>query len=675
MHLSILLPLLALSTSPTTPHQEETLVISTRTWHLGDDSTPEWPEAAAAPDGQRIDLVFEGRAFAGEGTLELRQRHVNDPWHVLLNGQRVATLERSEPLETHYYAIPAGVLVDGENTFTLVGDVPGDDITVGEIRLHLRSFRELFDLRRVEVRVVERESATPLPARVTVLDSTGALAPLFYAERLSTAVRTGVVYTCDGLAGFELPPGDYRVFALRGTEWSLAQAPLPVTRDLHRIQLELTRELDTTGFVACDTHIHTLTHSGHGDSSVEERQVTLAGEGIELAIATDHNHNTDYRPFQERMGLTAYYTPVVGNEVTTPIGHLNAFPLDPRDEVPPWDLHDMGQIVEGIRERGAIAITLNHPRWPDHDTGPHGVMQIDHHSGEWAGDWTCTYDALELINSDTEEPEPLLLFRDWFALLNRGIPLSAVGSSDSHTVGVVVGQGRTYVRSSTDDPAAIDVIECSRNIAAGHSSISMGIFVDARLGERSVLGETLPGDALGHVELRVAAPSWVTPRRLLLFANGRLVHESPITHPAGGEGMPKPLDVTLPMDPSLDWPTHDYWLVAVVMGDDVGGAWWPLLNDYTLAATNPLFFDVDGDGACASARAQALEIVRAGGIGPEVVRNALGRVDTAVAAQLLHLVRLEYLRRAHEQALELGRDVADRHPGLVEWLEGLDPLD
>ena len=62
---------------------------------------------------------------------------------------------------------------------------------------------------------------------------------------------------------------------------------------------------------------------------------------------------------------------------------------------------------------------------------------------------------MELINSQTEEQEPMLLFRDWFALLNRGESVYAVGSSDSHTVGGVVGQGRTYVVSSSDDPAAL----------------------------------------------------------------------------------------------------------------------------------------------------------------------------------------------------------------------------
>mgnify|MGYP001602924364 CR=1 FL=1 len=44
-----------------------------------------------------------------------------------------------------------------------------------------------------------------------------------------------------------------------------------------------------------------------------------------------------------------------------------------------------------------------------------------------------------MINATTEEPTPMLLFRDWFALLNNGVRIFAVGSSDSHTVGEPVG--------------------------------------------------------------------------------------------------------------------------------------------------------------------------------------------------------------------------------------------
>ena len=62
-------------------------------------------------------------------------------------------------------------------------------------------------------------------------------------------------------------------------------------------------------------------------ATIDERAVTLAGEGIELPIATDHDHlTTDLADAAGRMGVASEFTPVVGDEVTTRIGHFNAFP-------------------------------------------------------------------------------------------------------------------------------------------------------------------------------------------------------------------------------------------------------------------------------------------------------------------------------------------------------------
>ena len=55
----------------------------------------------------------------------------------------------------------------------------------------------------------------------------------------------------------------------------------------------------------------------------------IASEGIELAVATDHNHHTDYRPSAKALGVEEHFTPVLGNEVTTAIGHFNIFPIHP----------------------------------------------------------------------------------------------------------------------------------------------------------------------------------------------------------------------------------------------------------------------------------------------------------------------------------------------------------
>ena len=94
-----------------------------------------------------------------------------------------------------------------------------------------------------------------------------------------------------------------------------------------RKELAIKREVETKGWVSSDTHVHTLTHSGHGDATDLERVITLAGEGIELPIITDHNKQIDLHAVALKAAVRKYFTPVVGNEVTTDFGHFNVFPL------------------------------------------------------------------------------------------------------------------------------------------------------------------------------------------------------------------------------------------------------------------------------------------------------------------------------------------------------------
>src|SRR5205085_671010 len=86
----------------------------------------------------------------------------------------------------------------------------------------------------------------------------------------------------------------------------------------------------------CDTHVHTLTYSGHGDATLDERVLTLAGEGVELPVAAEHNRQIDYHAAAVRLGVRKYFTPVVGNEVTTAVGHFNVFPLRAEGPLRDW---------------------------------------------------------------------------------------------------------------------------------------------------------------------------------------------------------------------------------------------------------------------------------------------------------------------------------------------------
>ena len=245
------------------------------------------------------------------------------------------------------------------------------------------------------------------------------------------------------------------------------------------------------GLVAADTHIHTLTHSKHGDATLDERMLTIAGEGIELAVATDHNHHADYSEAAVRTRLQSHFTPIIGNEVTTKAGHFNAFPIQLGAAVVDHRIEDWPALMAAMRATpGVKVITLNHPRDLHSNFIPLGPTNFNAVSGENRRGPDFTFDALEVITSAAMQSDILLLFRDWFALLNHGRRITAIGSSDSHDVSrFIVGQGRTYVACSDTDPAAIDVAAACRSLRDGRALVSLGLLANLRIDGRFGVGD------------------------------------------------------------------------------------------------------------------------------------------------------------------------------------------
>ncbi|MBX6316620.1 MAG: hypothetical protein IRY99_27455, partial [Isosphaeraceae bacterium] len=308
------------------------VVLDARRHHLGIAGQPEWDEFAAdEPEGRALELRFDGRSNDREATLLVRQRDVKLDWPVRLNGRVVGRLVPMEAALGHALPLPPGTLRNGENTL-VIGPAPqADDVIIDEVALDPRPTREALGRSTLHVVVTDAVTGIGLPCRITVVDWRGALAGLTIDPEAKLVARPGVIYTPNGRARLGLPPGDYTVHATRGFEYGLDSAAVTLSEGQTRqVALKIHREVPTPGLVACDTHVHTLTYSGHGDATIDERAVTLAGEGIELPVATDHNHlTTDLGAAADRMGVRADFTPVIGDEVTTRVGHFNAFPFPP----------------------------------------------------------------------------------------------------------------------------------------------------------------------------------------------------------------------------------------------------------------------------------------------------------------------------------------------------------
>ena len=630
---------------------EEPLILTDRLHHLRIDGPREWSEFPEKPEADHLELKFAAKKSAGERTLALRQQDVKQTWIVRLNGQEIAKLPIDENDMRVYFAVPSERIKDGENLLRvepLLGMKQVDDIRIGQIALLDEPRSDVLSAAKAEVEVRDADTGELLPARITVLDSDGALQSVGAESNEHLAVRPGIVYTADGQASFGLPGGQFTLYAGRGFEYSLDKTEIDVAPgQILRRTLKIRREVPTAGFVACDTHVHTLTHSGHGDATVHERMITLAAEGIELPIATDHNVHVDHEPFAREMGVRKHFTPVAGNEVTTSVGHFNIFPVRPDAPPPNHRAADWKSIFASIYQcPGVKVVILNHGRDLHSGIRPLGPKLHSAVVGENLEGWDLRANAMELVNSGAVQTEPLQLCRDWMGLLNRGRILTPVGGSDSHDVGRhFVGQGRTYIRARDDDPGNIDVMEAVDNFLAGRVMVSYGLLAELTVNDRFTPGDLVrPTSDRLDVSIRVLGPHWCRATKVELFANGQIIRVAEI---AADDVPQERSGILWTGNWSIERPNHDVHLVAVAQGPGIDGLYWRTAKPYqptspdfhprTLGISGAIWIDADGDGKRTSAHKYARRLVDTGGGDMTKLLASLADYDEAVASQAAHL--------------------------------------
>lgn len=615
----------------------------TRIYHLRSGPTAEWDEfAGRSPHGRDLRTSIDHAGPSAEATLYLRQEGVKQRWGVELNGTKLGSLPLQEEPLVAAFAVPAGVLKAGSNALAVLAPAQADDVLVGVARLDPRPIAASLGDCALQVNVLEAGRGA-VPARITVIDDArGALAALRADPSPAVAFRPGVVYAGNGDATIRLPAGRYTVVAGRGFEYGIAKAAVVLEPGQRRsIALEIRREVITPRLVSCDPHVHTLTFSGHGDCTVEERMATIAGEGLELPVATEHNRHAGYREAAAKTGMNRWFTPVDGNEVTTPKAHWNVFPVPAGAPVPNAKL-DGDALLKALRATGAVVV-LNHPRSRHTNFVPFEAPGFDGAVGDLSS-VPPAFHAMELLNSGALRSDFMEVFRDWFALLNRGRRVVAVASSDSHDVSrFVVGQGRTYLACPDEDPADVDVALATKALLEGRAHPSLGLLATIRVAERHGTGDLaspLPEEF--PVTVSVWGPSWTHVDRVELFANGVAIKsESQAGARIGGEKL------------AFTWrirrPAHDVHLVAVASGPYEPQLHWPMPRPYQpsstawtprwVGATNPVWADADGDGRYSSPRATAERILAERGTEPAKLLAGLRDVDESVAIQAAALLR------------------------------------
>jgi hypothetical protein len=616
----------------------QTRVLDSFSHHLRNGNEPEWDEFANSLPKKELIISFDVSS-KNQHTLSITQYDVKQNWNVLVNDQKVGSLVVDGNKMRTYFKLVPELLISGKNKLSIQpASTVIDDIVISEITIDERPLEAVLGESTVNVDVIERKTNKFVPSRITIVDKKRILQSTATKAEDHVAVRPGFVYTASGTASLLLPHGEYIIYAGRGFEYSIDSTIINVTageKITRRLILE--REVPTDGLLCSDTHIHTLTHSGHGDATDKERALTIAGEGIELPVMTEHNKIVDFSKTVADMILDSIFTIIPGDEVTTTIGHFNVLPFRISDSVPDHKMKTWNELSQNLSAADSQLIILNHGRDIHNGFRPFDPKRHVSIAGLSLDHWEIPANAMEIVNSGALQDDPMRLLYDWFGLLNSGHRVTPVGASDSHDVSrYLVGQARTYIKASVDNPRKADISEIVRNLRQGRVIVSFGLLPKVTVNKKYGPGENVLFSKNTVIDIEVAGPGWVKAERVTLYANGIKIREDHIKN-GSAAGTKWQGQWKLPRQ------RNDVYLVVVTEGRGDYLPYWPIVKPYqptskswkpyTVGSTGAIWIDADGDGKISSAHDYADKLTSRFEKDYVSLVNALSSYDEAVSVQ------------------------------------------
>jgi hypothetical protein len=263
-------------------------------------------------------------------------------------------------------------------------------------------------------------------------------------------------------------------------------------------------------------------------------------------------------------------------------------------------------------------------------------------AGTGKDDWKFPANAMEVLNSGSQQTDYMQLYHAWFGMLNRGYFLTPVGSSDSHDVSrFTVGQGRTYINTDDKDPGNINIENAIKSFREGRVMVSAGLLVKIMVNDTFGPGDIVSTKDKVSVRIEVAGPSWVEAERVSLYANGTKIREIKIDPSKN-----KPLKWADSW--TIEVPDHDIFFVAIAEGPGEGMPWWPIAKPFqsaspewtpkVIGSTGFVWIDGDHNGKRDSSFDYAKALVDSAFGDVNKLIRTLAEYDEAVAAQAAALL-------------------------------------
>ncbi len=416
------------------------------------------------------------------------------------------------------------------------------------------------------IRVVATEAGVGrVPVRVQVRPAAGQTIPLVpanYGEHRVAAGRLHVAFAMTGDATLRVPPGSWEVVVSRGFEYEVERATVNVTANTTmEVLADMDHAVDTTGVQCADFHIHTWRSNDSGDDAARKVAQAVA-DGLELPVRSEHEYVANFSAEITQLGVERWARSFGSVELTSmeSWGHMGVFPLVPQPGVnagtPTWQTFPTAEapetafetlsppaVFDAVRARPEQPVVIiNHPRG--------GANYFDHVGFDPAtglvdltSEWDTKFTLVEVLNDASWQDKRTTDVEDWLGLLRAGRKVFAVGSSDSHELSSSpVGYPRTCIAVGTDDPRQLTQEHVRDQLAAGHSTVSGGIFVEAKLGLAGPGDTTTGAGNPMTVAVVVRAATWIDVDAIEVVVDGVTVDTIPV--------MPADAD---PTDATIRW--------------------------------------------------------------------------------------------------------------------------
>lgn len=448
----------------------------------------------------------------------------------------------------------------------------------------------------LEITAEDATTKEALPVRVQVIPSAPVAhaPPQFGIPDDDDNGRLWLDFAMTGKSTLPVPPGQHRVIVTRGYEYELFDSP--VTAESNKttaVPVSLAHSVDSTGVLCADFHIH----SHYSADSSDEPELKVRGaiaDGLEIPVSSEHEWIIDFQPIIQRLGLTKWAFGFPSEELTTfAWGHFGVVPIYPKpDQTNNGAVNWLGtkppaffKRVNALPEKPFFIV--NHPN----DTGFLGYFGASgfDRTKLAAGApgipelWSDEFSAVELFNSADFEEQRNKTGADWFALLDSGRTIWAVGSSDSHHErSTPVGYPRTCLRFGHDDPTKVTG-DLTRDLLKTGAIVVSGGLTMAVVGPSGVG----PGGTTtkGQYKVTIGSPGWLSASSLEVIVDGQTAQTLPLT-PLAGPGPGKKYELTVDVAPTQSRARH--YVVFHAKGTGDLAPLHPGKNPF--AFSNPIFF-------------------------------------------------------------------------------------